>query len=203
MNKTKITEIRETYTVKSRIKGEGLAIDGTKFENRTSVRFKPVNTVEGSARFWHYILDTIIYYAFAMIVGVPLVLILVFLGVDISVLADESALGKIIDRLISLLILYPGYYILFESTLQSTPGKLILGRIVVDEYGEKPSFKAIVKRSYIRIIPFETFSCFSGLGWHDSWTETMVIRKKDLEELKLALKVQEFDVDSKTNEQKI
>ena len=61
MNKTKITEIRETYTVKSIIKGEELAVDGTKLENKTLVRFKPVATVEGSARFWHYILDTIIY----------------------------------------------------------------------------------------------------------------------------------------------
>ncbi len=203
MNKTKITEIRETYTVKSIIKGEGLAIDGTKFENITSVRFKPVATVEGGARFWHYILDTIIYNGFATIVGVPIVLLLVFLGVDISMLTDESVAGNLLDRMVSWLILYPGYYILFESTLQSTPGKLILGRIVVDEYGEKPSFMTIVKRSYIRIIPFETFSCFSGLGWHDSWSETMVIRKKDLEELKLALKVQEFDAESNINEQKI
>ena len=138
-----------------------------------------------------------------MIVGVPIVLLLVFLGVDITILTDESVAGKLLDRMLSWLVLYPGYYILFESTLQSTPGKLILGRIVVDEYGEKPSFMTIVKRSYVRIIPFETFSCFSGLGWHDSWSETMVIRKKDLEELKLALKVQEFDVESTISEQKI
>jgi uncharacterized RDD family membrane protein YckC len=76
--------------------------------------------------------------------------------------------------------------------LQSSPAKLILGRIVVNEYGEKPTFKQIVARSYSRIVPFEIFSCLSQFGWHDKWSDTFVLRKKDLIELQLAIKAQDF-----------
>jgi uncharacterized RDD family membrane protein YckC len=118
---------------------------------------------------------------------------------DVKNIGEGSGWYNILDRLISWLILYPGYYILFESTMQSTPGKIILGRVVVDEYGEKPSFSTIVKRSYSRVVPFEAFSCLSNLGWHDTWSDTFVIRKKDLEELKLAIKAQEFGEENKIN----
>lgn len=45
MIKTKITEIKETYTVKSRIRGDGVAADGSKFEYKTLTRYKEVVTV--------------------------------------------------------------------------------------------------------------------------------------------------------------
>lgn len=195
MEKLKITEIKESYPVKSRIKGGGTGPDGSQFEYKTLTRYKEVITVEGGARFGHYLLDVVFYYVFALILAIPIVFILMALGMDVENIAEGSGLYNLADRLISWLILYPGYYILFESTMQSTPGKLILGRVVVNEYGEKPDFFTIVKRSYSRVVPFESFSCFSGLGWHDSWTDTMVIRKKDLEELKMALKVQDFDAE--------
>lgn len=195
MEKLKITEIKESYTVKSRIKGGGAGPDGSQFEYKTLTRYKEVITVEGWARFGHYLLDVVFYYIFALILAIPIVVVCMALGMDVGNIGEGSGLYNLVDRLISWLILYPGYYILFESSMQSTPGKLILGRVVVNEYGEKPGFFTIVKRSYSRIVPFESFSCFSALGWHDSWTDTMVIRKKDLEELKMALKVQDFDAE--------
>ncbi len=146
--------------------------------------------VDGWPRFGHYLLDVVFYYIFALIVAVPIVTVCLALGADIS--SFSSGVYNIIDRLFSVLVLYPGYYILFESSMGSTPGKIILGRVVVDEYGEKPSFSTILGRSYSRIVPFEAFSCLSDRGWHDKWTETYVIRKKDLQELKLAIKAQEF-----------
>lgn len=196
IEKTKITEIRETYIIKSRIKGDRFADDGTKFENKTLVRFKEVPPVEGWARLAHYIIDVGFYYLLSFILGIALALGLVLMGFSLEEITNGAGINNLADRLITWLILYPGYYILFESIVQSTPGKLILGRIVVDEYGEKPSFALILKRSYIRIVPFEAFSCFSGLGWHDTWSDTFVIRKKDLAELKLALKVQHFNTDT-------
>jgi uncharacterized RDD family membrane protein YckC len=191
--KTKITEIKENYTVNRPTKnstGERV------YEEKSFTRYKDVNTVTGWARFGHYALDVIFYYIFAMILAVPIVIILMTLGMDVENLGEGSGWYNILDRLISWLVLYPGYYILFESTMQSTPGKIILGRVVVDEYGEKPSFLTIVKRSYSRVVPFEAFSCLSNLGWHDTWSDTFVIRKKDLEELKLAIKAQEFGQES-------
>lgn len=191
--KKKITEIKETYTVKARLRGDAVAEDGSKFENKTMVRFKEVAYVEGWARFGHYILDLLIYYVFTIIFGIVLGLILVLCGVDVQVLFAENNYADIINRLLSWLILYPGYYILFESSMQTSPGKLIMKRVVVNEYGEKPSLSTIIKRSYSRSVPFEGLSCLSTLGWHDKWSDTFVIRKKDLEELKLAMKVQEIE----------
>lgn len=194
--KTKITEIKENYTVNRPTKsttGERV------YEEKNFTRYKEVNTVTGWARFGHYILDVVFYYIFALILAVPIVIILMTLGMNVENLGEGSGWYNILDRLISWLILYPGYYILFESTMQSTPGKIILGRVVVDEYGEKPSFSTILIRSYSRIVPFETFSCLSNLGWHDTWSDTFVIRKKDLEELKLAIKAQEFGEENKIN----
>lgn len=194
--KTKITEIKENYTVNRPTKsstGERV------FEEKNFVRYKEVNTVTGWARFGHYVLDVIFYYIFALILAVPIVILLMTLGMDVENLGEGSGWYNLFDRLISWLILYPGYYILFESTMQSTPGKIILGRVVVDEYGEKPSFMTIVKRSYSRIVPFEAFSCLSNLGWHDTWSNTFVIRKKDLQELQLAIKAQEFGQEKSTN----
>jgi hypothetical protein len=69
---------------------------------------------------------------------------------------------------------------------------------VVDEYGEKPTFSQIVGRSFARIVPFEVFSCLGATGWHDDWSKTYVIRKKDLHELKLLISVQEFGKDTAT-----
>jgi uncharacterized RDD family membrane protein YckC len=186
--KIKITEIKENYSVKRPTKNES----GERvYEEKSFVRFKDVPAVTGWARFGHYALDVVFYYIFALILAVPIVIILMALGMDVNQM-DNSLSFDIIDRLISWLILYPGYYLLFETTMQTTPGKLILGRIVVNDYGEKPTFKDILARSYSRIVPFETFSCLSDYGWHDTWSNTFVIRKKDLEELNLARKTQEF-----------
>lgn len=190
--KQKITEIKETYTVKSRIRGSHVSADGSHFEEKTLTRYKEVVTVEGWARFGHFLLDRIFLYIFTLLFGVAAGMVSAIFGFQhiwSSPYADLSL------NVFTYLVLFPCYYLLFESTMQSSPGKLILGRVVVDEYGEKPGFLQILGRSYSRIVPFEAFSCFGSLGWHDSWSGTMVIRKKDLEELKLAIKVQEFGND--------
>jgi uncharacterized RDD family membrane protein YckC len=194
--KIKITEIKETYRSKKRVKTENNEV---RFEETTLTRYKDVPTVTGGARFGHHLLDMVIYYIFSIIIAVPIVMLLMLCGFDINSFSDDSSMNSIFDRLLSWLALYPGYYILFESTIQSTPGKIILGRIVVNEYGEKPSFKTILLRSYSRIVPFEAFSCLSDFGWHDRWTDTFVIRKKDLHELQLAIKMQKFGEDASKN----
>lgn len=192
MTKLKITEIKESYTVKSRIRGAQTMADGSHFEEKTLMRYKEVITVEGWPRFGHFLLDRIFVYI--------LTVLLAFLAGTLSAIFGfteiwDSPYTDLTINLITYLILFPGYYLFFEYFMQSTPGKLILGRVVINEYGEKPTFLQILGRSYGRVVPFEAFSCFQGLGWHDSWTETMVIRKKDLYELNLALKVQNFDTE--------
>ncbi len=184
--KTKITEIKESYLKKTRVKDTS---GGTFFEEKSFVRYREVNYVDGWPRFGHFMLDRIFFYIFLLVLGVVGGVFTLLIG------ASEfwtSGSSSIILNLLTYLVLYPGYYIIFEFGLQSSPGKLILGRIVVNEYGEKPTFMQIVGRSYARVVPFEVFSCLSQVGWHDTWSNTYVIRKKDLLELQLAIKAQEF-----------
>ncbi len=188
--KTKITEIKESYTQKQRSKD---ALGNPTFVEKSFTRFKEVPYVDGWARFGHFILDRVFFYI--------LIFAFSFVGGIIAYTADmmdifDSPYFDILTNVVSYLVLYPWYYIIFEYSMQSSPGKLVLGRVVVNEYGEKPTFMQIVGRSYARIVPFEPFSCLGAVGWHDTWSETYVLRKKDLEELKLAIKAQEFGTDN-------
>lgn len=182
--KTKITEIKEYYTVKRKEKnklGEIVEVE------KTFYKYKEIPVVTGWARFGHFILDRIFYMLFEGAIAFTFGMILGITG-HADWLRDSN---ETLLNIVFFLILYPSYYILFESTAQSSLGKLVLGRIVVNEYGEKPSFHQIVTRSFSRIVPFEPFSCFSDRGWHDNWSDTYVIRKKDLEELMVLARLQE------------
>lgn len=70
------------------------------------------------------------------------------------------------------------YYLLFETTLSITPAKSITETRVVNHDGNQPSFKTILIRTLIRIIPFESASFFTSHGWHDSWSDTSVVKEE-------------------------
>ncbi len=192
-NRVKITEIKEYHTVTRKEKnaaGELLDVE------KKFWKYKEVNYVKGWPRFGHFLLDRVFYYILAIFFGFALGMVLGLLGKSYW-LTDINS--RLLDFLFYLTI-YPGYYLLLESTSQTSLGKLVLGRVVVDEYGEKPSFKQILRRSFSRIVPFEPFSCFSETGWHDNWSKTYVLRKKDLEDLKVFARLQEYlEQESKTN----
>jgi hypothetical protein len=63
---------------------------------------------------------------------------------------------------------------------------------VVDEYGEKPSLSQILGRSFARAIPFEVFSCLGERGWHDTMSNTYLIKDDHLKELKALLLIDEI-----------
>lgn len=75
------------------------------------------------------------------------------------------------------------YYLFFETLFGRSIGKFITGTIVVNENGLKPRLNVVLKRTFCRIIPFEAFSFLgnSGRGWHDSISDTYVVRKKALD----------------------
>ena len=53
-------------------------------------------------------------------------------------------------------------------------GKFATQTRVIDEYGNKPQLNKIISRSFLRLIPFEAFSCMgeNSRGWHDKWSDT-------------------------------
>jgi uncharacterized RDD family membrane protein YckC len=84
--------------------------------------------------------------------------------------------------LLSLLIGYLNYilyYTLCEKLFKGyTLGKIITGTRAVRQDGNELTFKDALLRSLSRCVPFEVFSGFSTLTWHDSWTNTMVIKTR-------------------------
>lgn len=75
------------------------------------------------------------------------------------------------------------YYFLSEADTRSTIGIWITGTLMVDSRCEKPSYSAILKRSFLRLIPFENISFLGhrARGWHDQYSDTYVVNKKKLE----------------------
>lgn len=69
------------------------------------------------------------------------------------------------------------YYTLCEKLFKGyTLGKIITGTRAIREDGTELTFKDAFLRSASRLVPFEVFSGFSTLTWHDSWTKTMVVK---------------------------
>ena len=122
-------------------------------------------------RFFNYIID----YVVIIIVYVGLLL------VGLLELAEEGdSMGELRDRLI-LVLFYVSYYVLVEGTLKGkTIGKFITNTRTVNLDGSIPGFENILKRSFSRIVPFEVFSFLGNSpgGWHDKWSDTMVIDLK-------------------------
>jgi uncharacterized RDD family membrane protein YckC len=84
--------------------------------------------------------------------------------------------------LLGLLIVYLNYiiyYTLCEKLFKGyTLGKIITGTRAIRQDGAELSFKDALLRSLSRCVPFEVFSGFSTLTWHDSWTDTMVVKSR-------------------------
>jgi uncharacterized RDD family membrane protein YckC len=69
------------------------------------------------------------------------------------------------------------YYFLMENYTGATIGKFATGSRVVDAYGQRPTSKAILIRTLVRLMPIEVFT-FVGegaTGLHDSASNTYVI----------------------------
>ncbi|MBA3683041.1 MAG: RDD family protein [Bacteroidetes bacterium] len=181
----KITEIKEFHIFKKRKTVNGETI----FVEEKVLRYREIPYVEGWARFGHFLLDYVFRLIFGLFFGVLLGLVLALTN-NVEFLQDPNF--DLYNRLFSWLILYPMYYFIFEFTMQASPAKAILGRVVIDEYGNKPSPKQFFIRSISKTVPLEVFSCLSTLGWHDTWSNTFVIRKKDLAELKLLQKINDI-----------
>jgi uncharacterized RDD family membrane protein YckC len=82
----------------------------------------------------------------------------------------------------SLLVGYSNYilyYTLCEKLLKGyTLGKIITGTRAIRQDGTELTFKNALLRSLSRCVPFEVFSGFGTLTWHDGWTDTMVIKTR-------------------------
>lgn len=74
------------------------------------------------------------------------------------------------------------YYYLSEKFLNGrTIGKYGTGTKAVTILGGKPSNSDLLKRTFSRLVPFDALSFFGTNGWHDSWSDTRVVKITDFE----------------------
>jgi uncharacterized RDD family membrane protein YckC len=120
-------------------------------------------------RFATFLIDYLGFFVLSACTGIVAGLVLGEAGMDMLERIPEWLLG---------LSVFLVYYLFFEGIWGRTPGKWLLGTRVVDESGRPPSFLQVLGRTASRFIPFEAFSFFGTLGWHDSLPKTRVIRTR-------------------------
>ncbi|MEM6517189.1 MAG: RDD family protein [Bacteroidota bacterium] len=132
-----------------------------------------------SKRFLNLVIDYLI--RLSLIIGLG-----VIIGFWSELTGDYAAYDAIIESdrwwtdyalgYLTLLI----YYTAIESLTSRSVGKYITQTKIVMKDGSKPSFNAILARSFSRLIPFEHFSFIGeeSRGWHDSISDTYVIDLK-------------------------
>lgn len=128
-------------------------------------------------RFANFLLDTLFFYIFMILLGVALGLAgqIEWLEGKHDFLSTLFAWGMFVL-----------YYAVQEGIWGRTLGKCITGTRVLNEDGSVPSFKQILGRSLARLVPFEPFSFLlfgpEPAGWHDRWSNTRVfiIRRRQV-----------------------
>lgn len=124
-------------------------------------------------RFLNFLIDYIL-----LIVGpgVLLGVVLASVGRD-DILADDSSQTNMAMYFFFALV-YVAYYTLCEFFFKGrTLGKLITGTKAVRADNQPLTFSNALLRSLSRLVPFEVLSGF-GTPWHDSWTDTTVVKTR-------------------------
>jgi uncharacterized RDD family membrane protein YckC len=143
---------------------------------------RTVRTVKTGPRFGHFFIDI-------LVIQVLVICIQYMLGLLNLAFGFENTVGLTIEFISSIsgLLLYPFLYFICEYYWQQTPGKYFTQTIVINEYAEKPNVRQVALRSFVRLVPFEAFSCIGDVyshGWHDRWSDTFVVKKEELKKLK-------------------
>lgn len=127
------------------------------------------------ARFLNYIIDLICFYVLIFATSFVITAI-TYTGEETNVFNSESG-----DLLLYVIFfgIFLGYYTILESFAKGrTIGKLVTGTRVVKNDGAPITFKDAFLRSLSRLVPFEPFSALGGYPWHDSWTNTQVVKMR-------------------------
>ncbi|QKJ62377.1 RDD family protein [Flavobacterium sp. M31R6] len=122
-------------------------------------------------------------------------IIWISIGETIAILADVasgsvlktwiSSMG-IVEKGITFAVIAGFYYYLTELYFSRSMAKFLTKTYIIMKDGSKPNYKSILKRTLCRFIPFEIFSFLGGTagGWHDSMSETYVVKKHEFEKQK-------------------
>jgi len=135
----------------------------------------------GGQRFMNLLIDNIFMrFVLSYATGYVLGLFLGYFFRDFLVdLLSSDGYGSFFLLWILSLMNYLLYYLLCEKLFKGiTLGKLITGTKAVREDGNEMTFRDVMSRTLVRMIPFEALSAFGGYPWHDTWTQTKVIKTR-------------------------
>ncbi len=138
----------------------------------TTSRNNEPQPVSKSIRFANYAVDKLVY----------VVWILILIGIDEWFIPENTVSQENFSLFGGLnLFLFPIlYYASMEAIFGQTLGKMVTKTKVVMHYGDDVTFGYAFLRSLVRLVPFYQFSVLlggDGRGWHDAWTQTMVVQK--------------------------
>ena len=134
-------------------------------------------------RFLNWLIDNLLMrYGLSYLTGMGI-------GVIIGIMAPDffdniAGVGEMSGPILLLGVLiaylnYIIYYTICEKLFKGyTLGKVITGTRAIRQDGNELTFKDALLRSLSRLVPLELFSGFNTLTWHDSWTNTMVIKSR-------------------------
>lgn len=123
--------------------------------------------VSAGVRFADYIIDFIISY-------IILLIVIRLMAGDSPGVEQAGGFLTFIGYLVYLL-----YYTIMEGAAGGrTIGKMITGSRTIKNDGSNVTWNDALLRSLSRLVPFEAFSALGGNPWHDSWTQTKVVKNK-------------------------
>jgi uncharacterized RDD family membrane protein YckC len=107
------------------------------------------------------------------------------LGKSLEESYDQTDINNPLIERILILLLY-GFIMFFieAATKGRSLGKLITGTKVIKTDGSELSYTDLLKRNFIRAVPFDQLSFMGSKGWHDNFSDTAVVRKNNFEKAK-------------------
>ena len=130
-----------------------------------------------SQRFLNYLVDIIPQYVLMYALSYGFYYLGEFTG--IYIFNDYwNGMSEIQDLIVSYLFMVLYYFVMEKYTFK-TLGKIVTKTIVVSTDGGEPTTKQILQRSFSRCIPFDALSFLGtvGKGWHDSISNTYVVKE--------------------------
>lgn len=134
-----------------------------------------------SQRFVNFLLDAVILNRiFSMIAGFLMGVVIVLTGNDPRdfEIFTNPVYSALFNYAVGAICLLVSYTIIEGASKGRSLGKLITKTEAVKEDGSELTYNDAFRRALCRIIPFEPFSALGGYPWHDTWTGTVVVKRK-------------------------
>lgn len=142
------------------------------------------NRADKGLRFANLVIDRIATYAFIFLFHLLLGIIYqftLFPALEKYFMWIDQ-MGKLEDFLFTTSIFLIYYFVIEYFTKGRTIGKYITGTKTISIDGKTPTTEQILLRTLSRAVPFDALSFLGENGWHDSWSDTRVIKIKNYEE---------------------